>query len=272
MSDQAVHHLSMGLWVVFLAVGTAAVGTYVGIACARRAAYAANRRRLWMLVAALSIGGVSFWLANVVTTAGFAVDGSAVRYDPVRVVGSLVLCLLATVAGLLISSPRSADEVESDSDTRIVKVMSGAVVMGLGLTAGYYVAMKAIEVQGRTYMDAALISVAGVVAVIASIGVLWMAAADVPRVVLAGGSIAVAVAPVVMHGAMMAALRVRLDGISPTPPGVEVFGILFPAFVVGMLILTVPTVALLMASDRATAELEAQARLWIQQDADQRQP
>lgn len=266
MSDQ-VHHLSMGIWVIFLAVATAAIGAYVGVACARRAAYAETRRPLWLVLAALAIGGVAFWLTNIVSMAGFSVDGSAVRFDALRVAVSLAACLVATIAGLLISAPRGAG---ASSDTVIVKVMAAAAVMGLGLTVGYYVAMTAIEVQGRTYMDWALIAVAGVVAVLASIGVLWMAIADVPRVVLAGGSIAVAVAPVAMHAAMMAALRVRLDASAATPPGVEVFAILFPAFVLGMLILTVPIVSLLLAPDRVTAELEAQARVWVEQEAAQR--
>ncbi|MFF0817740.1 signaling protein [Rhodococcus sp. NPDC003318] len=257
----------MGIWVIFLAVATAAIGAYVGVACARRSAYAADRRPLWTTLAALVIGGVAFWLTNIVSMAGFAVDGSAVRFDALRVAVSLALCLVATIAGLLIAAPRRR---ATSSDTVIVTVMAAAAVTGLGLTAGYYVAMTAIEVQGRTYMDGALIAVAGVVAVIASIGVLWMSIADVSRVVLAGGSLAVAVAPVVMHAAMMAALRVRLDASAPTPPGFEVFAILFPAFVVGMLILVVPIVSLLLAPDRVTAELEAQARVWVEQEAAQR--
>lgn len=270
MSDE-VHHLSMGIWVVFLALATAAIGSYVGIACARRAAYAASRQRLWMLLAALAIGGSAFWLSNIVTMAGFSVDGSAIRFDSTRVVVSLFLCMAAALVGLLISTPREAVESRPSTDAVIVRLMSAAVVMGLGLTLGYYFAMKAIEVQGRTYMDGALIAVAAVIAVLASLGVLWMASADVSRPVLAGGSVAVAVAPVLMHMSMMAALRVRLDPTAAIPAGSEVFAILFPAFVVSMLILIVPIVALLMAPDRATAELEAQAQAWVQQEAEQRQ-
>ncbi|MFD4294799.1 hypothetical protein ACFWQG_16440 [Rhodococcus sp. NPDC058532] len=265
MSDQ-VHHLSMGIWVVLLAVGTAAIGTYVGVACARRAAFAPNRRAMWTAIAVLAIGGVAFWLANIVVLAGFEVDDSAVRYESVRIVGSLILCLAAAFAGLLISRSRGGNRHVSTGDRLIIKVMAGAAAMGLGMTAGFYLVMTSIEVQGRTYMDGALIAVAAVAAVLASIGVLWMATADVPRVVLACGSVAVGLAPVAMHAAMMAALRVRLDGVSTTPPGVEVFAILFPAFVIGMLILAVPTVALLLAPDRLTAELEEQARMWVRQE------
>lgn len=264
MADEQVHHLSMGVWVIFLAVGIAAIGTYVGIACARRASFSPVRRPLWLTLSSLATGAVAFWLANLVVMAGFAVDASAVRFDGLRVIGSLVVCFAAVAAGLLVGSSRARRGGEA-GDAMIVTVMGGGVVMGLGLTAGYYLSMTAIQVQGRTYMDAALIAAAAVVAVVASIGVLWMSVADVPRPVLVGGSLVVAVAPVLMHGAMMAALRVRLDAGAPTPPGVEVFAILFPAFVLGMLVLTAPIVALLMSPDSATAELEARAKAWARE-------
>ncbi|EME15563.1 MHYT domain-containing protein [Rhodococcus triatomae] len=267
MSDDQVHHLSIGVWVIFLAVGIAVIGTYVGVACARRASFAPTRTLLWTLLSATSTAIVTFWLPNVVLMAGFSVDGSTVRFDPVRMVISLVLCLVAVLAGLTIVS-RRIGRGEGAGDARILTVMGAALVTGLGVSGGYYLSMTAIEVQGRTYMDAALIAVAVAIAVIASIGVLWMCVADVPRSVLAGGSVAVALAPLLMHAAMMSALRVRLDAGSATPPGAELFTVLFPGFVLGMLVLTVPIAALLMAPDRATAELEARARTWSQREVE----
>jgi NO-binding membrane sensor protein with MHYT domain len=269
MSDQ-VHNLSMGIWVIFLAVAIAAAGTYVGIACARRAAYSATRPRVWMVLAALAIGGVAFWLPTIIALAGFSVDGSVIRFDRIGAVTSLLICDAASFAGLLLSRRRTSADGQASSDTRIVTNMVAAVVMGLGLTVGFYVAMRSIEVQGRTYMDGALIAVAAVIAVLGSLGVVWLSQADVRRVTLVGGSIAVALAPVLMHAAMMASLRVRIDDSAPIPPGAEIFVILFAAFVLSMLILVVPITALLMAPDRVTAELEAQARAWTQQEVERR--
>ncbi|MFD4438101.1 hypothetical protein [Bacillus safensis] len=87
MSDQ-VHHLSMGNWVVILAYVIAVVGLYIGVACARRALYTEHRPWIWTAMAAGVIGGASYWLANVVTMAGFAVDGSVVRFNQLGVTAS----------------------------------------------------------------------------------------------------------------------------------------------------------------------------------------
>lgn len=247
---------------VFLAYGIAAVSLYVGIACARRASYSEDRRWLWTLLAAMVVGGDAYWLTNIVTMAGFAVDGSVVRFDQLGIAASLLICTAAVFAGLVINTPRGS-AAGSTVDVAIVRLLGASVVMGLGLTGGYYVAMLAIRIQGRTWMDGALTAVAAVVAVLASIGVLWLTNVEVSRRLLGVGSLLIAVSPVLMHVAMMAGLRVRPDRDVPVPDGGQVFVILFPAFVGSMLILIVPIVALLMATDRVTAELEAESERWL---------
>ncbi|MFD4438102.1 MHYT domain-containing protein [Bacillus safensis] len=167
----------------------------------------------------------------------------------------------AVLAGLFVNAPRKQG-AGTAGDLAIVRLMAASVVMGLGLTAGYYIAMMAIRIQGRTWMDGALTSVTAVVAIVASIGVLWMTTADVSRQIRGAVVLVIAASPVLMHVAMMAALRVRVDPDTPTPDGGQVFVILFPAFVGSMLVLIVPIVALLMATDRVTAELEAESSTW----------
>lgn len=261
MSDQ-VHHLAMGTWVVVLAYVIAAVSLFVGIACARQASFPENRRWLWTALAAMVIGGDAYWLTNIVTMAGFAVDGSVVRFNQLGILASLVICVAAVFAGLVVNAPRGQAGA-STGDVAMVRLLGSAVLMGIGLTLGYYVAMLSIRIQGRTWMDGALTAVAGVVAVLASIGVLWMSNAEVPKRILGVGSLLVGVTPVLMHVAMMAAMRVRTDATVPVPDGGQVFVILFPAFVGSMLILIVPIVALLMATDRTTAEMEAETEKWL---------
>lgn len=264
MSDQ-VHHLSMGPWVVFLAYTIGAVGLTVGIACARRAAQSLTRRHIWTLLAAMVIGGDTYWLANMVTMAGFAVDDSVVRFHQMGVVAALLVCTASALAGLLVNNRRAG--AETGSDTATLRMLAGGVVMGLGTTAGYYISVLAIEVQGRTYLDGALTAVAAVIAVLASICMLWLVNANVSRPTMVGVTLVAALGPVLMHVALMAALRVRLDTLAPIPPGGEVFTILFPSFVMSVLILIVPIILLLMAPDPAAARLEQQARVWAREEA-----
>jgi hypothetical protein len=47
---------------------------------------------------------------------------------------------------------------------------------------------------------------------------------------------------------------VTVDRAAPVPGGPEVFSFLFPVFVIGLLALAVPITAVMLASDRVSAE------------------
>lgn len=113
-----------------------------------------------------------------------------------------------------------------------------------------------------------------VAACLTAVVVLWLVTVADSRWMRIGGSIFAGAAVIGVHFLAMAAVQVTVDPATAAPSGVEVFAVLFPVFVLGMLILTVPIMALLMAPDRVAAALEAEAEAWAQQHspADPRRP
>ncbi|NMM92805.1 signal protein, partial [Rhodococcus sp. SRB_17] len=77
-----MHHFSMGLWLLGLAFVVSVVGSVVGLACTRQSTETTRgaTRMLWLLMGALSIGGVGIWLMHFIAMLGFAVPGSPIRY------------------------------------------------------------------------------------------------------------------------------------------------------------------------------------------------
>src|SRR5688572_20518104 len=79
-----VHHFAMGSWLPFFAYVVSVVGSVVGLACtlqARRAGDEDRPRLGWLVLAAVSIGGVGIWLMHFIAMLGFDTPGSPVRYD-----------------------------------------------------------------------------------------------------------------------------------------------------------------------------------------------
>ncbi len=69
-------------------------------------------------------------------------------------------------------------------------------------------------------------------------------------------------AVVALHYTGMAGVRVTLDPSMPAPEGMTVMSLLFPAFVLGIIVLAVPITALLLASDPEDAVRDARLEQW----------
>ncbi|SNT46924.1 MHYT domain-containing protein [Rhodococcoides kyotonense] len=245
-----MHHFSMGLWLLFLAYIVSVVGCVVGLACTRRSAVATSERARigWLAMAAVSIGGIGIWLMHFIAMLGFSVTGSVTRYDLFWTVISALLAIAATLVGLLTIGRR----------VNIWTLLIGGIVMGVAVNVMHYTGMNAIRIQGSVSYDTTLVAISVAIAVVAGTLSLWFTLVLQKPLLLLAAGLVMGVAVVGMHYTGMAAVSVTVDPSLPIPQGLEVFGFLFPVFVVGLLALAAPIAALLTLSedDVDTADIE----------------
>ena len=260
MSDD-LQHFSMGTWIVALAAVTAFIGVFVGIASARKAVTAPNPRQryLWLAWGALSIGGIGAWLPHYIAMVGFEVYGSVVRYDVLWIVISFVVPVAAAAVALLIISPPPTKHRMPSSTVEMGRLAGGAVLLGVGFAGMHLAIVSSLEIQGSVDFDPLFTAAAAVIGLLVGAGIMWSISALESRTLRLIASVVVAVGLVAMHYTGVFGLSVTVDPTMARPDGLEVFSILFPVFVLGMLVVTIPITALLMAPDRVAAELELEA-------------
>ncbi|MFC0446610.1 MHYT domain-containing protein [Rhodococcus jostii] len=260
MSDD-LQHFSMGTWIVALAAVTAFIGVFVGIASARKAVTAPNPRQryLWLAWGALSIGGIGAWLPHYIAMVGFEVYGSVVRYDVLWIVISFVVPVAAAAVALLIISPPPTKHRMPSSTVEMGRLAGGAVLLGVGFAGMHLAIVSSLEIQGSVGFDPLFTAAAAVIGLLVGAGIMWSISALESRTLRLIASVVVAVGLVAMHYTGVFGLSVTVDPTMARPDGLEVFSILFPVFVLGMLVVTIPITALLMAPDRVAAELELEA-------------
>ncbi|MGW5747451.1 MHYT domain-containing protein [Amycolatopsis sp. NPDC003861] len=239
-----MEHFALGHWLLVLAYLTSVVGCALGLACAVQARHAADpRHRLrWLVLAAISIGGVGIWLMHFVAMLGFSTPGMPVRYDIFRTVLSAILSVTAVFAGLLVVGGRAK--------FGWWRLALGGVITGLAVNVMHYTGMSALRVKGDFGYDGGLVALSVVIAVVAATAALWFAV-FLDRLLLrllAGFVMGAAVTG--MHYTGMAAVRMTMDMNAPDPAGAEVFSFLFPVFVLGAIAMAVPLCAVLMAPAR----------------------
>lgn len=242
-----VHHFSIGLWVLFLSSVTAVVGCYIGLSCVRRSLEEPRRSgNWWLLMASLSIGGVGIWFMHFIGMLGFSVPGTTIRYDPVPTVLSVILAVLATLIGLRIADVRSTSRFRVPAPVRLA---IGGVLMGTAVGLMHYTGMAAIRIQGALHHDPFyVVASLGIGIVVSTLALVLTRYARKPlmRTVAA---IVMGSAVVTLHYTGMAGVSVTPDLQAEPPDGMTVVSLLFPAFVLGIIVMAVPVIALLLAAD-----------------------
>lgn len=232
----------MGTWLLFFAYLVSVVGCVIGLACTLQARSGVEGRSRvgWLLLAAVSIGGVGIWLMHFIAMLGFDTPGMPVRYDIGRTAVSAGLSIGAVFVGLLVFGVRT-----QFAGWRLVV---GGLIMGLAVNLMHYTGMWAVQVQGTITYNDALVWLSILIAVVAATVALWFTVLFDSLVLRGVAGLIMGVAVTGMHYTGMAAVEVQMDAASPSPPGVEVFTFLFPVFVLVVLMLAIPIYAVLMAS------------------------
>jgi NO-binding membrane sensor protein with MHYT domain len=243
-----VQNFAMGGWMFALAYLTSVVGGTLGLACTLQARHAASEaiRLRWLVLAAISIGGIGIWLMHFIGMLGFATPGMPVRYDVGITALSAVIAIVAVFCGLLVFGVRS----------RFAwwRLLLGGSVTGVAVTLMHYTGMWAVRVQGTIGYDPGLVVLSVVIAVVAASAAFWFAVAFDRTLyrLLAGFVMGIAVCAV--HYTGMIAVRLHLDMTAPAPAGVDVFSFLFPVFVLAGVATAVIICAVLAAPPIASTD------------------
>lgn len=261
--DEGLQLFTMGIWVIALAYLTSTIGVFVGVTSARkvRTASTDGLRIWWLVVATLVSGGVGVWLAQFLPMAGFGVEGSMVRYDVASIAFSMTVALVSVFIALLVVTP-----VYGGGSTG--RTVVGALVLGAGLAGVYFTILWSVQISGTIEYSLPMVLATIVLAMATAVGFLWQVlnADSWPKRLVMSAVAGAAVVGVYFVG--VASIRVDVDPSFTTPEGFEVFSILFPLFVVGLLLLAVPIVAVLLAPDRVAAELESESERWAASGTD----
>ena len=198
-----IHHFAHGAFNPVAAYLLAFIGSLLGLVCTTRARATAERgrRARWLVLAAIAIGGAGVWLMHFMAMLGFSVPDSPLRYDPFLTMVSMAIAVVTVGAGLFIAGY---------GERRVLRVVAGGVVTGLGVVAMHYTGMLALRVYGRISYDRDLVGASVAVAVVAATVALWFTVSvrSWGPVIAAAQIMAVAVCG--MHYTGMAASRVSL--------------------------------------------------------------
>jgi NO-binding membrane sensor protein with MHYT domain len=239
---------------LFFAYLVSVVGSVVGLACTLQARRVRESRSRvgWLMLAALSIGGVGIWLMHFIAMLGFDTPGNPVRYDIGRTALSAVLSISAVFLGLLVFGVRAK--------FAMWRLLVAGLITGLAVNLMHYTGMWAVRIQGTISYDATAVWLSIAIAVVAATAALWFTVLVDNVWLRIVAALVMGLAVTGMHYMGMAAVQVNLDASVPAPEGAEVFSFLFPVFVFGVIALAVPIYAVLMAST------------WQDTDADPRMP
>lgn len=150
---------------VALSMGIAIFAAYASLMVSQHVANAAatSERRLWTLVGGLCMGA-GIWAMHFTGMLAFSLP-CATTYDPLITAVSMIPSVLAsTLAVAIISRPA----------IRRTQLLTGGLLLGLGIGAMHYSGMAAYRLDGLIRYDARLFALSLVVAVALATLALWI--------------------------------------------------------------------------------------------------
>src|SRR6202048_5586559 len=152
-------------YLVALSILVAALASYTALDLGGRVAAARGiARRVWLMAAALTMGG-GIWSMHVVAMLAFIMP-TPMSYDIGLTTLSLVVAIFVTGGGFYVISRRNG------SPLRLV--VSG-IFMGLGIAAMHYTRIAAMQGHAELSYDLLFVTLSLVIAIGASTVALWLA-------------------------------------------------------------------------------------------------
>jgi NO-binding membrane sensor protein with MHYT domain len=228
-----VHHFAYGWFNPVMAFSLAFLGSLLGLGCTARARDAAtvSRRARWLILAAISIGGVGIWLMHFMAMLGFDVPGSPMRYNPGLTALSMLIAVITVGAGLFVIGL---------GRRTFPRLIAGGMLTGAGVVAMHYTGMAALRIAGRISYESDLVVASVLVAVVAATVALWFAVSVRRGRQVTAAAIIMAGAIWGMHYTGMAAVRVELRDSVTDVGGVSSLLLIIP--------ITVATAGALLAT------------------------
>jgi NO-binding membrane sensor protein with MHYT domain len=199
-----VHHFTYGAFNPIAAYLVAVLGSFLGLLATGRARGARSRarRNRWLIIAAFEIGGAAIWLMHFTAMLGFDVPQSPVRYNPVLMMVSLGLAVIAVGIGLM---------VVGHGRRSFGKTVVAGTLTGTGVLIMHYTGMAGMSVSGTIHYRPGLVVASGVIAIVAATAALWFAVSVRGWTPMAGAAAIMGLAVCGMHYTGMAATMVELS-------------------------------------------------------------
>ena len=246
-----VHNFSNGILNPGLGYLMSCLGAFLGLRCLTRArAYTGRTRAIWLLLASVAIGATGIWVMHFVAMLGFTIPGQQIMYNVPITLISLLVSVIVVAAGLFIVGYGGSG---------LLPVLTGGVIIGVGVAAMHYVGMSAMSMQGTIRYNLVMVGVSVVIAIVAGtaalvaglrVGGVWSSIAV---------SLVMGVAVTGMHYTGMAAMHVDASGSGVTRSGYPADSFLFP-LLLGASVLTF-VLSLIIAMSPNEDEIRADAAL-----------
>ena len=201
----------------------ACVGSALGLRCMVRALSARGRsRRNWLINGAMAIG-TGIWTMHFIAMLGFGVTGTEVRYDVPLTVLSLVVAIVVVGIGVF---------TVGYSQSRVLSVLIGGLVSGVGVAAMHYLGMAAMRMSGDVAYHPGIVTLSVAIAVGAATAALWATLTIQGPLAALGASLVMGVAVSAMHYTGMASVDVDVHVGQPAVSGATPMQFVFPLVVV----------------------------------------
>jgi NO-binding membrane sensor protein with MHYT domain len=150
-----------------LSYALSVLGSVLGLMCALRArdAHGTAQRAWWLMLAAWAIGGTAIWSMHFMAMLGFSVTGAPVRFDVALTAASAILAIVVVGIGLFIAGL---------GRPRMIKVIIGGIISGLGVAAMHYTGMAAMRIGADIHYNTTKVVLSVVIAVVAATVALWL--------------------------------------------------------------------------------------------------
>ncbi|RKS05690.1 NO-binding membrane sensor protein with MHYT domain [Nocardiopsis sp. Huas11] len=233
--------MSQDLLTPAIAFSVSVCGSFLGLAFAARARRAVGAVRWqWLVLGALSLGGMAVWSMHFIAMMGFSVTGAAIRYDAFLTLVSGVTAVLVMGAALTMTIRKRT----------MPWIFAGGVLAGAGVIAMHYTGMASMNTHGAMHHDPLYIAAASVIAFVAATVAMWFSARLRGAPALIGGSLVMAVAVTSVHYTAMMGVHVMVpDAVRPGPPdGSTAYDLLLPV-IIGLFVLLLVCSLFLMLGD-----------------------
>lgn len=156
-------HGEYSVLLVALSLLVASLASFVAIDTAQRIWTARGlRRRVWLLMAALAMGG-GIWSMHFIGMLAFMLPVD-VTYDLGLTFGSVVLAVIGAAAGFAIIGRHGSP----------LAVLTAGIALGLGVAAMHYSGMEAMNMRAMISYDPMLVGLSVAFAVAAATTALWV--------------------------------------------------------------------------------------------------
>ncbi|WP_193318614.1 MHYT domain-containing protein [Nonomuraea phyllanthi] len=252
-----VNHFAYGLLTPLLAYAMSCIGSMLGLRLTAQAHASRGGSRIrWLLGAAISIGGTGVWVMHFIAMMGFQVDGTQIKYDVWLTAASALVAIVVVGTGLFLVSYGGG---------RILALLGGGLLTGLGVASMHYLGMYAMNMSAHVSYDRLTVAASVVIAVVAATVALWFALRVKKPIWITLAALVMGVAVSGMHYTGMYAMHVTVDAEPGMVSGADALDFLVPLMtVISLITLTMLLMVILSPSEEELhedAELVAKLEL-----------